>query len=30
VRDLGFEARVRLPEGLRRTARWYEERGYLR
>jgi nucleoside-diphosphate-sugar epimerase len=29
VRELGFVARVPLPEGLRRTAAWYREHGYL-
>ena len=30
VRELGFVARVPLAEGLRRTAVWYREHGYLR
>lgn len=29
VRELGFAARVPLAEGLRRTALWYREHGYL-
>lgn len=29
-RELGFEPRVDLAEGLRRTARWYFDNGYLR
>ncbi len=28
-RELGFEPRVRLREGLARTAAWYREHGYL-
>ena len=28
-RMLGWRAAVALPEGLRRTARWYRERGWL-
>lgn len=27
--ELGYEPSVALPEGLRRTARWYRENGYL-
>jgi nucleoside-diphosphate-sugar epimerase len=30
VRELGFVPRVPLAEGLRRTAVWYREHGYLR
>jgi nucleoside-diphosphate-sugar epimerase len=29
ARDLDFEAGVRLPEGLRRTFRWYVDQGWL-
>jgi nucleoside-diphosphate-sugar epimerase len=28
-RDLGYQPRIDLDEGLRRTARWYKEEGYL-
>jgi len=28
-RELGYEPKVELDEGLRRTARWYREHGYL-
>ena len=28
-RELGYQPRVRLDEGLRRTAQWYRDRGYL-
>jgi nucleoside-diphosphate-sugar epimerase len=30
TRELGFVPRVPLAEGLRRTAAWYREHGYLR
>ncbi len=29
-RELGYKSRVKLDEGLRRTAAWYKERGYLK
>lgn len=29
VEELGYEPRVDLPEGLRRTAQWYKENGFI-
>ncbi|MBN1963007.1 MAG: oxidoreductase, partial [Anaerolineae bacterium] len=28
-RELGYDAKVKLPEGLQRTAEWYRQNGYL-
>jgi nucleoside-diphosphate-sugar epimerase len=28
-KELGYAPRVRLPEGLRRTGKWYRQMGYL-